>query len=236
MNSYSQFGQDLFVLSKLNNKHNGFFVEAGAYDGVESSNTYLLEKEYGWKGILCEPNDQLRQCAIKNREGPVEERVLWSRSDEQKEFVEAEALGGVPECFRTTGDPLEIQRFRSNGKRSIKKTISLNSMLEKHNAPRNIDYISLDTEGSEKEILSTFDFEKWNVLIWTIEINDNDGDINAETRADGIVPVTESASNKCRLKFGEFLCYMRLKGYNFHPVDSGHDAYFSKVYFRKGYC
>jgi len=44
-------------------------------------------------------------------------------------------------------------------------------MLLKHEAPREIDYISIDTEGSEFEILSTFDFRKYSVKIWTIEHN-----------------------------------------------------------------
>ena len=53
--SYSQFGQDLKVLSYHNNKSNGYFIEIGAGDGVLESNTYLLEKKYGWNGICVDP-------------------------------------------------------------------------------------------------------------------------------------------------------------------------------------
>ena len=55
----------------------------------------------------------------------------------------------------------------------------LNTLLEQYNAPRTIDYISLDTEGSELRILKVFDFNKWDVKIWSIEHNTeyrNDGD------------------------------------------------------------
>ena len=54
-NTKSQINQDIFVLYTLNWKRNGFFVEFGATDGMDLSNTYLLEKDFGWRGILSEP-------------------------------------------------------------------------------------------------------------------------------------------------------------------------------------
>ena len=54
-----QINQDIFVLYTLNWKRNGFFVEFGATNGIDLSNTYLLEKDFGWKGILSEPNPGL---------------------------------------------------------------------------------------------------------------------------------------------------------------------------------
>ncbi len=65
--SYSQLKQDIWVLNKLNHKKNGFFVEAGACDGLYLSNTLLLEKEYDWSGICCEPNKQYYEKLLLNR-------------------------------------------------------------------------------------------------------------------------------------------------------------------------
>ena len=65
--SFSQLGQDLKVLKHYNNKYNGFFIEIGASDGIELSNTYLLETQYGWKGICCEPIPNKFEKLVKNR-------------------------------------------------------------------------------------------------------------------------------------------------------------------------
>ena len=54
--SKSQILQDLWVSYELGEKQDGFFVEFGATNGLANSNTWLLEKKYGWKGILAEPN------------------------------------------------------------------------------------------------------------------------------------------------------------------------------------
>ena len=53
--SKSQYRQDLFVLSELEFKRDGFFVEFGATNGINGSNSFILEKNFGWKGILAEP-------------------------------------------------------------------------------------------------------------------------------------------------------------------------------------
>ena len=51
------------------------------------------------------------------------------------------------------------------------KTISLEDMLKKHNAPKKIDYLSIDTEGSEFEILNSFNFNKYDIKIISCEHN-----------------------------------------------------------------
>tara|TARA_B100001964_G_C14239456_1_gene604201 strand:+ start:290 stop:670 length:381 start_codon:yes stop_codon:yes gene_type:complete len=53
--SKAQLRQDLFVLSELEFKKNGYFVEFGATNGFDISNSYLLETKFNWKGIVAEP-------------------------------------------------------------------------------------------------------------------------------------------------------------------------------------
>ena len=65
--SQSQILQDLFVLYELRGKENGFFVEFGATNGIDSSNSFLLEKHYHWDGILAEPGRIWQEQLKKNR-------------------------------------------------------------------------------------------------------------------------------------------------------------------------
>lgn len=166
--SYSQLYQDLFVQYILNNKKSGFFVEFGATDGVTLSNTYLLEKNYGWRGILAEPAKTWHANLIKNRNATVDKRCVWSKSDEILQFSEVSDAAEVSTLTRFTG--LNKQSAASNHIYDV-GTISLNDLLSEAKAPKLIDYLSVDTEGSEYEILSNFNFECWDVSIISVEHN-----------------------------------------------------------------
>ncbi len=63
--SKSQLRQDLFVLSELRFKRDGYFVEFGATNGIDLSNSHLLETRFGWQGILAEPA-RIWHKALKN--------------------------------------------------------------------------------------------------------------------------------------------------------------------------
>jgi len=68
--------QDLLVLIKLNFKKRGFFVEFGAGNGIDFSNTYLLEKKYLWNGIICEPAKIFHNKLKKNRRCFIEKDAI----------------------------------------------------------------------------------------------------------------------------------------------------------------
>ena len=57
----SQALQDLFVISILKNKNNGYFLEIGSNHPITCNNTYMLEKEYGWKGLMIEYDSSFEQ-------------------------------------------------------------------------------------------------------------------------------------------------------------------------------
>jgi len=88
INSKSQLSQDLFVLQCLKFKAAGFFVEFGAADGINLSNSYLLEKEYEWKGILAEPAKIWKQKLKENRNCIIESKCIWKKSGTFLPFIE----------------------------------------------------------------------------------------------------------------------------------------------------
>ena len=79
-NTVSQLGQDALVLWLLNQKTNGYFIEFGAADGVNISNTFILEKDYGWSGILCEPARVYKDRLSSNRKCTIVDKCVYSKS------------------------------------------------------------------------------------------------------------------------------------------------------------
>lgn len=169
--SPSQLGQDLWVLEYFQYKRNGFFVEFGATDGVLLSNTYLLEKQFGWKGICAEPNANFFEQLVNNRGVTVSNSCIGRKTGEVVKFVFADEYGGI-ESFVKEGEHKEkVSAYENSGEVASLTTISLHEFLIKNNAPRTIDYLSVDTEGSEFSILEYFPFDEWNIKTITIEHN-----------------------------------------------------------------
>jgi len=167
--SAAQLGQDLFVLSELNLKREGFFVEFGSTNGVDLSNTVLLEKDFGWNGILAEPARCWHNALKNNRACHIETRCVWSSSGSVLTFSEAEWAELSTISAYKSSDLHERTRKRSHS--YDVETISLVDLLDSYRAPKFIDYLSIDTEGSELEILAAFDFEKYRFGVISCEHN-----------------------------------------------------------------
>jgi len=167
--STAQLHQDLIALMFHEFKRNGYFVEFGATDGVRFSNTHLLEKSYAWNGILAEPGKNWHKSLKSNRTAKIETKCVWSKSDEILEFNETE-IGELStlEIF-SSGDMHSNQRV--SGNRYNVETISLEDLLDRNQAPKFIEYLSIDTEGSEFQILNTFNFSKYTFGFISCEHN-----------------------------------------------------------------
>jgi FkbM family methyltransferase len=168
--SKSQLRQDLFVLSEAECKKGGYFVEFGAANGIDLSNTYLLEKEFSWTGILAEPARVWQKQLKANRPNVIiETQCVWKNSNSRLTFNETEVseLSTVDSFSEKDGH----RNTRLEGRKYEVQTISMHDLLIKYGAPKYIDYLSIDTEGSEYEILSAFNFNEFCFGIITVEHN-----------------------------------------------------------------
>lgn len=168
----SQFLQDLFVLFFLKNTMNGFFVEFGACDGIDYSNTLFLEKEMGWNGILAEPDKFFFDNLKVNRKCNCCDLAVYKESGHCLKF--SHVIGDSKLSTITKYQNNDVHKAnRSNVEYFEVNTITLDELLDLYSAPDSIDYISIDTEGSELDIIRNFNFEKRRIRCWTIEHNHN---------------------------------------------------------------
>ena len=165
----SQLGQDKFVVDVLNGRRGGFFLDVGASDGISVSNTYALEKVFGWKGICIEPGQKFIELK-KNRNCIC---VQAAAGPDNGTFIDFLYYDNNPDLSGNV-DTLsnELRGKKNLSAKSVKiKTLSLYYILENNHAPKYIDYLSMDTEGYEYEILKNFKFEEYKFGAITVEHN-----------------------------------------------------------------
>ena len=159
---HSQIGQDKWVESVLGPKKNGYFVELGACDGVYYSNTLYFEKEHNWGGLCIEPNDIYFEKLVQTRNCNVSNELVSSEEGHLMDFLMCDSTSGIS----NTAGP-----FTKSDKIVKKRTTTLGALLDKYRAPSVIDYLSLDVEGHEYSILSTFPYDKYKFRTLTVEHN-----------------------------------------------------------------
>lgn len=166
--SYSQLQQDLIALF-LFGDNAGVFCEVGGGDGITYSNSYLLEN-LGWKGLIIEPARANLKKIAKNRKCDVVRKAAFSVSDLNLKFVETKnlelsTLDKYKDSDTNTSDRFSISR------EYIVKTTSLTEVFREFNFPTNFHYLSIDTEGSELEVLKGLNFDQFSPILITVEHN-----------------------------------------------------------------
>jgi len=171
--SKSQICQDVFVACQLGlwkkTSAHRYFVEFGATDGITMSNTYIFEKRFGWDGLLIEPARVWKSRLIANRSSDFDFRCVFNATGQKVEFNESE--NAVYSTIQNFSKIDTHAQERITGGKYIVDTVTLNDVLENHNAPKIIDYLSIDTEGSEFTILNSVDFNTWSFKVITVEHN-----------------------------------------------------------------
>ena len=161
-------GLDKRMLKYINYR-NGFYIECGANDGVNQSNTWFFEKQLAWKGLLIEPVNEVFEELKKNRSS---KNFFINKALKSFSYKQKYAYLKLDE-----NDSLSTRSTEDNIKTRIKikvKVQNLNLILNKINAPRVIDFFSLDVEGDEIEVLRGINFKKYTfkyILIETYHLN-----------------------------------------------------------------
>ncbi len=164
----AQLFQDLWVLWELDLKRNGYFVEFGAFDGQVLSNTFLLETAYEWRGLLAEPNPDRHQSIRSSRTATLDERCVHDKSGEQVKLLVTPNSEYSTIEEHSESNPHRIGQ--SDTRDVLVNTVTLDDLLDQHAAPAVIDFLSMDTEGGEFEILNA---HRWNRHIRCMSIEHN---------------------------------------------------------------
>lgn len=162
--SASQLNADHWVLSMF--RKPGYFVDVGCADGEKISNSYLLEKN-GWKGICI---DAFPRNFDNRPNSIVIQALVYSEKDKEMSFIQLPDdpdLSGIRAELGSHKDRVLSQKFNDLSL----KTRLLEDILAENNAPSHIQYLNLDIEGAEYEVLKTFPFDKYTFGCMTIEHN-----------------------------------------------------------------
>jgi FkbM family methyltransferase len=168
---FSQLGQDRWVKGFLERSprknRKSFFCDVGAGDPVKFNNTYLLEKYLGWSGILIDPHP-LRVQQLKEMRTSVVLECAVSKLKEEKIF-----LARDPDfSYSSQINPRDIHRlFESTGETRVIEGKQLNTILAEQGAPIDLEYLSIDVEGLEYQVLETLDLNLWKPKLITVEHN-----------------------------------------------------------------
>ena len=182
MNYYSQSKQDFIIDYFFEGKTGGTFVDIGAHNGVTMSNSYFFEKERNWKGICVEPIPEVFEELKKNRTCHLVNGAI-SGNDKILEFRRnhgrTEMLSGIIQYRDKRHDKKterEIETYGGSSEVIKVQGYLLSNLLDKHNL-KSVDYLSLDIEGGEFEVLETINFERYDIRYLTIENNYNEQNI-----------------------------------------------------------
>jgi len=155
--SSSQNRMDKKILKLFNNKKNGFFIEAGAFDGINYSNTFLLEKKYNWKGLLVEPLKTEFEICKKYRTKSIVVNNILSNQRDMNKFIKI-YFSGLESLIIDHNYSLMPENHlndKLSKKHAYIKSVTLDHLLDIYRI-NYVDILIVDVEGFEINLLDGF--------------------------------------------------------------------------------
>lgn len=159
----------------LNHMDGGFFVDIGANDGISCNNSVVFEQGYNWNGLCVEPHPIMFKKLIKYRNPEKCFNLGLANENNILEFWsidgEAQSLSGFEKFFTETQRNRILNDVIKNNDKldKIPVTIKKTSDFFLEQNIKHIDYLSIDAEGADLEIVKGIDFEKVNITLISIE-------------------------------------------------------------------
>jgi len=169
---FSEAGQDMLVKENFfKNQKSGFFLEIGAFDGIEGSNCYHFEKFMNWQGIAVEASPLQFEKLKKNRNCKLMNVALGSEN-KQVEFYEVAEGFTQMSGINNLNFKNSFERIKKNSDSKINK-INIECKTFENLIPSDqiIDLISIDIEGNEPDVLSSINFDKYQIKVIILENN-----------------------------------------------------------------
>ncbi len=175
MTYYSQFEQDRFLDEVFfAKKTGGFFVDVGAHDGISYSNSAFFEFHRKWTGICVEPNPRVFEKLRSARSVRCENCGLGAVSGVLR-FTSisgyAEMLSGFTDFYANEHKERIARELQKHGGTATELSIAVKPLFELLDRNQVIDFMSIDTEGNELDVLRGIDFERQQIRVFVIENN-----------------------------------------------------------------
>jgi len=185
----------------LNEQEDGFFVDIGAFDGVRCSNSVVFEEGYSWSGICVEPNPETFQELVKWRPHTRNFNIGMGNENGSLEFWKCGSLSGFEKYCSSEHKQRIINEV--GGKDDVQIILvpirNTTEFLQEQNVTY-IDYLSIDAEGGDLEIIKSIDFNQFDIKLISIEADHSFEEIKNILQQNGFKYVTKCCADNFFIK------------------------------------
>ena len=175
---YSQCSQDKYLENKFFKGYkNGFYVDVGAHNGIDINNTLYFERNNNWNGINIEPIKKIFDSLVKNRPNDININCAVCNHNGETEFYLNEGYTEMLSGIKDNYDKRHLERLNNENIDNFSTTQIIKVITKKldtifdENNILHINYLSIDVEGAEFEVIKSINFDKVFIDIIGFENN-----------------------------------------------------------------